>query len=182
MGYQIVQHLQTILLTRWGKEGINKTLGHKHEPTALSAQGNTNYFWSSFLIGVEKKGHNQWPQIVHWNHVNMRYRQCSVWNRDWNCRWDYYLMGFMVVHYLPLKLIWFLQEIDELNGELTRTTSYVSFTYLWMKLMFTKCLDAILFLIYYLGLVGGAAAERAGEWSWRCEPTVGWMLARIWSV
>ena len=39
-------------------------------------------------------------------------------------------MGFMVVHYLPLRLIWFLQEIDELHGELTRTTPYVSFTYL----------------------------------------------------
>ena len=130
MGYQIVQNLQTILLTRWGKEGINKTLGHKHEPTVLSAQCNTNYFWSSFLIGVEKKGHNQWPQVMHWNHVNMQYRQCSVWNRDWNCSWDYYLMGFMVVHYLPLRLIWFLQEIDELHGELTRTTPYVSFTYL----------------------------------------------------
>lgn len=57
--------LQIILLTRWGREGVNVNLGDKDEPTVLSTQCNANVIWFSFLMGIEKNDRNQWPQSMH---------------------------------------------------------------------------------------------------------------------
>lgn len=40
----------------------------------------------------------------------------------------------------------------------------------------------MLFLIYYLGMVGGVVLKRSGKRSSLCGPTVGWTLAETWSV